>query len=646
MKTKERFITMMLALMAMFMGTTVMAKVAYAVYENSTNTLTFYFDNNMRSRQGVGRDVEGLYSDGDPWWLGKTIKKVVFTDDFSNAKPKTTLNWFAYQGSLTEIEGIANLNTSNVTNMSRMFMYCTSLEDLDLHTFSTGSVTDMSNMFCKCSGMKSLNINNFDTSSVTDMSNMFDGCCQLETIGFSASSFTTGNVTNMYAMFNNCSSLKSLDVSSFNTSQVTNMSYMFNGCSGLSSLYFGDNFITVNVTDMSNMFSGCSSLERLNFGDNFITVNVTDMRNMFSDCRSMTVLNLSSFDTGNVESMRNMYRNCDGLRMIFVGDNWSTTKVEDVTEMFYGCTNLEGYAGTTYSDWEEYANDNAYTLYFARVDGGGNHVGFLSVRPAGYAVYSSNTLTFYNDGQMTGKTGEYLLTIDELPAWHEHCNDIQKVVFDNSFATARPVSTSEWFNWCSNLTVIEGMENLNTSKVLFMNGMFNYCMSLASIDLSHFDTSNVIGMSAMFLSCISLTTLDLSSFNTSHVRNMSTMFYNCSNLVTIYVGANWSTECVTESSLMFDFCRAIEGEKGTVYYGDNAFDTYTAAYAHIDGGENNPGYFSSATQGTISTNINEAYGQRESVKGQRDERYNLSGQRVGKDYKGIVIINGKKTVVK
>ncbi|MBO4916159.1 MAG: BspA family leucine-rich repeat surface protein, partial [Oscillospiraceae bacterium] len=46
----------------------------------------------------------------------------------------------------------------------------------------------MSNMFCKCSGMKSLNINNFDTSSVTDMSNMFDGCCQLETIGFSASS--------------------------------------------------------------------------------------------------------------------------------------------------------------------------------------------------------------------------------------------------------------------------------------------------------------------------------------------------------------------------------------------------------------------------------------------------------------------------
>ena len=54
----------------------------------------------------------------------------------------------------------------------------------------------------------------------------------------------------------------------------------------------------------------------------------------------------------------------------------------------------------------------------------------------------------------------------------------------------------------------------------------------------------------------------------------------------------------------------------------------------------------SPAKSSISTNINEAYGQRDSVKGQRNERYNLSGQRVGKDYKGIVIQNGKKTVVR
>lgn len=51
---------------------------------------------------------------------------------------------------------------------------------------------------------------------------------------------------------------------------------------------------------------------------------------------------------------------------------------------------------------------------------------------------------------------------------------------------------------------------------------------------------------------------------------------------------------------------------------------------------------------SITTGLNEVSplenGQGESVKGQRDERYNLSGQRVGKDYKGIVIHNGKKVV--
>ena len=52
--------------------------------------------------------------------------------------------------------------------------------------------------------------------------------------------------------------------------------------------------------------------------------------------------------------------------------------------------------------------------------------------------------------------------------------------------------------------------------------------------------------------------------------------------------------------------------------------------------------FISPTQSSISTGISEAYGQRASVKGQRDERYNLSGQRVGKDYKGIVVKDGKK----
>lgn len=60
-----------------------------------------------------------------------------------------------------------------------------------------------------------------------------------------------------------------------------------------------------------------------------------------------------------------------------------------------------------------------------------------------------------------------------------------------------------------------------------MSGMFVYCGSLISLDLSHFDTSNVTGMHEMFSSCNSLTSLNVSNFNTSKVTDMSGMFTGC-----------------------------------------------------------------------------------------------------------------------
>lgn len=66
-----------------------------------------------------------------------------------------------------------------------------------------------------------------------------------------------------------------------------------------------------------------------------------------------------------------------------------------------------------------------------------------------------------------------------------------------------------------------------------MNNMFNYCTSLTSLDMSHFDTSNVTDMNNMFSGCSSLTTLDLSHLNASRVSKMSNMFSGCTSLTTI-----------------------------------------------------------------------------------------------------------------
>ena len=108
--------------------------------------------------------------------------------------------------------------------------------------------------------------------------------------------------------------------------------------------------------------------------------------------------------------------------------------------------------------------------------------------------------------------------------------------------------SSFWFSYLINLTEINNIENLDTSYVTNMSGMFTYMNSLTTLDLSHFDTSNVTDMSYMFASN-SLTTLDLSHFDTSNVTDMSTMFY--STLLTELDLSTFDTSNVTDMSSMF-----------------------------------------------------------------------------------------------
>ena len=57
-------------------------------------------------------------------------------------------------------------------------------------------------------------------------------------------------------------------------------------------------------------------------------------------------------------------------------------------------------------------------------------------------------------------------------------NNIKKVVFDASFAEARPTSCYWWFSGCNELTTIEGIENLNTENATNVYAMFYGCTSL------------------------------------------------------------------------------------------------------------------------------------------------------------------------
>ena len=355
------------------------------------------------------------------------------------------------------------------------------------------------------------------------------------------------------------------------------------------------NLNTSSVTVMQNMFNGCSSLYYLDLS-NFNTANVTDMSIMFSDCSNLTVIDLSGFNTSKVTSMGSMFQNCSNLTTIYAGSGWTTAAVTTSGFMFRNCTRLVGGQGTTYQ------SSNPTNKTYAHIDGGPSNPGYFTdgSAPMPYACYTSSnkTLTFYYDTQRRSRTGTtyFMNTRDIRTGWYiDDLNaNVTKVVFNSSFADARPTSMYMWFYEMSNLQSITGINYLNTSEVTNMAFTFSNCEKLTSLDVSHFNTDKVTTMQYMFVDCQKLTSLDMSSFNTAGVTDMEGLFSDCNNLTTIYAGNGWNTDAVTVSNTayMFSDCYRLVGGKGTAYN-----ENHTGKdYAHIDGGPSNPGYFTAGTE--------------------------------------------------
>ena len=142
------------------------------------------------------------------------------------------------------------------------------------------------------------------------------------------------------------------------------------------------------------------------------------------------------------------------------------------------------------------------------------------------------------------------------PGWHAQKEKIKTVVFDASFAIARPTTCNTWFSGCKNLTDIKGIENLNTEKVTSMIYMFDGCTKLESLDLTNFNTAVVKSMTYMFYNCSTLTSLNLSNFNTAKVTDMSSMFEGCTKLASLDL-SNFNTEKVMYMSNMFYNCNKL-----------------------------------------------------------------------------------------
>ena len=175
---------------------------------------------------------------------------------------------------------------------------------------------------------------------------------------------------------------------------------------------------------------------------------------------------------------------------------------------------------------------------------------------------------------------------------------LESVDMSNCKTTNSLATMEQMFKNCNSLTSVK-LNNINLGHVNLLTDMFSGCYKLSDLQISNWNTENVQSMTGMFASCYSLETIDLSSFDTSALTSARGMFdmsgavadgYE-SKLKTIYASEKFSlnepNSTLGKWNDMFAGCTALKGESGTTFDSTKT----NGAYAHIDGGTSNPGYF-------------------------------------------------------
>ena len=494
-----------------------------ATYNSTTQTLTFkkFVGETLPSNSKWvedGKSVSKMFPFDD-----RDIKHIVINESFETFTPTKLNSFFKGLTRLETITGLEYLNTANVTDMGLLFFSCLKLTSLDLSNFNTEKVTNMNAMFQVCRNLKTIYASDkFTTAAVTKSEKMFAYCDSLsgdiDWTSDKPNDKTYAKIDGGYfrdKAYDNrpwvkyadgtltfrCGYKKIWGENEYELNSGENRPEWFTHYFETSKVVFEASFANARPTSCYAWFRNFKNLTQIEGIENLNTENVTSMSSMFDSCSGLISLDVTNFNTANVTDMSYMFYCCYKLKEIYVSDKFVTDDVISSVYMFMGCNSLSGDI-----DWKSVKVSNKT---YAKTAGGYFRDKAYDNRP--WVKCADGTLTFRCGYKKTWGENEYALNSGEnLPAWYTHNNNINLVVFDASFANAKPTSCYAWFQDFKNLTQIEDIENLNTANVTDMNGMFKGCSNLAELDVTHFNTANVTNMNEMFSDCQTLTTIYVS----------------------------------------------------------------------------------------------------------------------------------------
>ena len=450
----------------------------YTVFEESPGTLTYYYDMDRTKHEGVTERYDPSTYPESWHFRGYTekVKKVVIDPSMKDAPLIKMDGMFCgfhdYKDdplyALTTIEGLENLNTSKVKDMSNLFKNCSALTSLDLSSFNTAEVTNMREMFKGCSALTLLDLSSFNTANVEDMYRMFQDCVALTSLDLS--SFNTANVTDMGSMFDNCVALTSLDISSFETYNVTEMSEMFQDCSSLKTIYCNNDWST-NHPGSFHMFSYCTSL----VGGKGTAYNSSSTDITYARPDGGT--NQPGYFTKNKKEVYTVFAETTGTLTYYYDDKQALRS--GIKEVYDPVNNPDAARFTGYNK----------KILKAVIDKSMKDAHLTSTYSMFFGGINSETYAFqtlHNMTEIKGMENLNTANVTRMDWMFEACNSLQTIDV-STFDVSKVTKMDYMFGDCYKLTTIYCNKDWsNTTASSFY--MFSYCTSLVGGEGTTFDS--------------------------------------------------------------------------------------------------------------------------------------------------------------
>ena len=391
-------------------------------------------------------------------------------------------------------------------------------------------------------------------------------------IGFET--LDTSMTINMSYFFYYLKSIQSLDLKSFNMENVTNVSYMFRNCSSLKYIDVSGWNIP-KLTSMSDMFFRCDVLEEVVGFDDVDTSKVTDMSAMFY---GSNISHIPEFDTSNVTTMYQMFFMYRGEEIILPA--WNTSKVTDMRNMFSNL--IPDYGGLD----EEH--DVLRLVDLSNIDTS--------------SVTTMQNMFDYRKNLKTIVFGNFSTkSLTNVAAMFGDNKSLESIDFPKEATFEKVQNFASMFTGCSGLKNLD-VSNWNTSSCTDMGFMFYECSSLKEIDVSNWDVSKVAdfdhfaahanlkrkgienwkttsatSMNALFHNCAE-EELDLSGWDVSKVQFFCQMFENSTNLKRVKGLEKWNTSSGLGFDEMFARCSKLEEVDLSSFNTTKAKNNVSASY--------------------------------------------------------------------